>query len=50
MSSRPPRIPAASLERKGFQTRYSIFVGAGASVAPFDRAGEEDSTLMRFSP
>src|ERR1700735_1665636 len=33
----PPRIPAANLERKGFQTRYSILVRSS------------DSTWMRFS-
>jgi hypothetical protein len=26
MLSKPPRMPAATLERKGFHTRYSVFV------------------------
>jgi len=49
MSSRPPRIPAASFERKGFQTRYSVFVDG---VSPLEMAvgWAEDSTEMRFSP
>ena len=51
-------MPAASLERKGFQTRYSVFV-AGRSgfgvVLPLVRGvwfavGVEVSTEMRFSP
>ena len=52
MSSRPPRIPAASLERKGFQTRYSVLV---AMVSPLSAAesletGVGVSMEMRFSP
>lgn len=42
MASRPPRIPAASLERKGFQTRYSTFSSSPASFMV--------ATEMRFSP
>ena len=45
-------MPAASLERKGFQTRYSVFVETGMEVVsvPLGRVGEDDSTAMRFSP
>lgn len=47
-------MPAASLERKGFQTRYSVLVAMGAE-SPFVAAsppvmGVGVSMLMRFSP
>ena len=45
-------MPAASLERKGFQTRYSVLVVEGAS--PLTALSLETvvgvSMLMRFSP
>ncbi len=43
-------MPAASLDRNGFQTLYSVFVAGGTS--PFESAGvlAFDSTEMRFSP
>lgn len=51
ISSRPPNIPAASLDLNGFQTLYSVFVAGGTS--PFESAGvllAFDSMEMRFSP
>lgn len=47
MSSMPPRIPAANLLLKGFQTRYSVEV-AGASEPLTAFAVLE--TEIRFSP
>ena len=48
-------MAAASLERKGFHTRYSVLVGAG--VLPFSAAGVDPlegrsllSIEIRFSP
>ena len=53
MSSSPPRMPAASLERKGFQTRYSVLVVVSA-VSPLvvvvGVAVAGVSMEMRFSP
>lgn len=43
MPSTPPRMAAASLDRKGFHTRYSIF-----DVVPSSLGGA--STDMSFSP
>ena len=49
-------MAAASLDRKGFHTRYSVLVGAG--VLPFSAARADEplegksllSMEMRFSP
>ena len=47
-------MPAASLLRKGFQTRYSVLVAGGGAVSPFSAVvwltESELSTDMRFSP
>lgn len=50
ISSKPPRIPAASLLLNGFQTRYSVFVAGAAGPSPFMIGLALDSTEMRFSP
>ena len=47
----PPRIPAASFERKGFQTRYSVLVaGATSPLVAASVDAEGVSMEMRFSP
>ena len=48
-------MPAASLDLKGFQTRYSVLVAMGTPVSPFVGAAapvveEGVSMEMRFSP
>ena len=47
ISSRPPRMPAASLLRKGFQTLYSVLV---VVVVPSAAGVGLFSMAMRFSP